>query len=63
MASTGNVDRTMEKVIGIVFVLALLPVAFDSIATFSLAYPEWAVLIGLVALALIIGVVRNAMTK
>lgn len=56
-----NVDKWTGLVIGIVFVLALMPVAFDEIAAFTAAYPEWATLIGLVSLALIFGLVRQAM--
>lgn len=56
-----KVDKMTSVVIGIVFVLALLPVAFDEIATFTTAYPEWATLIGLVSLALIFGLVRSVL--
>jgi len=58
-----NTEAMVTKVIGIVFALALLPVAFDSVADFAVAYPEWAVIIGLVSLALIFGVVRSAIKK
>lgn len=58
-----NTEAMVTKVIGIVFALALLPVAFDSVSSFALAYPEWAVIIGLVSLALIFGVVRSAIKK
>lgn len=56
-------DGLVTKVIGIVFALALLPIAFDSVSDFATTYPEWATVIGLVSLALIFGVVRSAMKK
>lgn len=56
-----NVDNMTKVVIGIVFVLALLPIAFDEITTFAGAYPEWATIIGLVSLALVFGLVRSVL--
>jgi len=56
-----DMDKWTGVVIGVVFVLALLPLAFDSIADFVAEYPEWALLIGLVPLALIFGIVRAVM--
>lgn len=56
-----DANKIATTVFGIVFALALLPVAVDSVVDFATAYPEWATLIGLVTIALIFGVVKSAM--
>lgn len=56
-----DVDKMTKVVIGIIFVLALLPLALDEISAFAIAYPEWATVIGLVSLALIFGLVRSVL--
>ncbi len=54
------IGKYFKIVIGLVFVLALLPLVFDEVAAFAVAYPEWAVLIGLIPLTLIVGLVWNS---
>ena len=56
-----DTDKLTTTIFGVVFALALLPVAVDSVVDFATAYPEWATLIGLVTIALIFGVVKGAM--
>lgn len=56
-----NVGKWVTVVIGIVFVLTLIPLAFDEVAAFALAYPEYATIIGLVSLALVFGLVFQAL--
>lgn len=56
-----NIEKLATTIFGVVFALALLPVAVSSVTDFATAYPEWATLIGLVTIALIFGVVRSAM--
>lgn len=56
-----NTDKLTSTIFGVVFALALLPVAVESVVDFATAYPEWATLIGLITIALIFGVVKGAM--
>lgn len=56
-----DVNKTVGTVIAVIFVLAVLPLAFDEVAAFAIAYPEWATIIGLVSLALIFGLVRSVL--
>jgi len=55
-----NTKKMTDKIFMVVFGLALLPVAVESVVTFAAAYPEWATLIGLVTIALIFGLVRSS---
>jgi len=55
-----DAGKMLKTVLGVVFALAILPIAVDSVADFAVAYPEWATLIGLVTLGLVFGVVFQA---
>lgn len=60
MAKSDMTSKYTNIVIGIVVVLALLPLAFDSIADIVLAYPQYAVIFGVVGLLLVVGLLKHA---
>lgn len=56
-----SVGKWIPVIVGIVFVVTAIPIAFDEISALAVAYPEYATILGLVSLAIVFGLVYQAL--